>query len=366
MKRFLAILRGGGKLVVILATTAGLVLLMAVLAGVFKEKVPSEGGQPAKQEAIPDHLGEVTLVELPRYETSVGTIKAIHESSVASKLLARVTEVNVKAGQAVNEGDILIRLDDADLRSRLQQAQSAVAGAQAALERATADYDRARNLVSSGAITQAEFDQLVAAVKTGRANLEQSQHAVSEAQVVLDYATIRSPLTGVVVDKRVEPGDTAAPGQVLVTLYQPDRLQLVASVRESLASKLKVGDQLPASIDALGIQCHATISEIVPESESASRSFTVKVTGPCPPGAISGMFGRISVPLGEEEVVVVPSDAVQQVGQLKLVDVVADGETHRRNVRLGRQLDNQYEVLAGLHPGEQVVLHSSSALDVPR
>ena len=95
---------------------------------------------------------------------------------------------------------------------------------------------------------------------------------------------------------------------------------MVATVRESLAMGLEVGQQVAARLDSLGLDCHATISEIVPEAQAESRSFQVKVTGPCPPNVYSGMFGRIFIPLGEEEVLVVPPRAVRRVGQLEEVD----------------------------------------------
>jgi len=179
--------------------------------------------------------------------------------------------------------------------------------------------------------------------------------------VLLDYATIRAPLSGIVVDKRVEVGDTVSPGQILLTLYDPNRMQLVASVRESLAERLHVGDQISARLDALDHDCVATISEIVPQAEEASRSFAVKVTGPCPPGVYSGMFGRIFIPLDDEEILVVPRGAVFRVGQLSFVEVVEDDQQHRRVVQLGRELPEGYEVLAGLRQGERVVIRSTGS-----
>ena len=208
-----------------------------------------------------------------------------------------------------------------------------------------ADYARAEPLVASRVVTRAEFDQITDELKTSEAELQRAKQAADEARVLLGYATIHSPLTGVVVDKRVEAGDTVSPGQALATLYEPNRMQLVATVRESLAEHLKVGDEIRARLDALQHECSATIREIVPQAETASRSFTVKVTGPCPPGIYSGMFGRIFIPLSEEEVLVVPHDAVSHVGQLSLVDVVEGNAVRRRSVQLGRELPEGYEVL---------------------
>jgi len=358
MNKLVKLLRSLLKPLALIVTGAALILVMAILAGWFHEKVATQSPSASPIQMTSGALGEVKLVRKPKYETAVGTIQPVHEAAVAAKLLARVTEVNVRAGQTVGEGDILIRLDDQDLTARVQQAVAARSSIQAELDRSVADYRRAQQLRGTNAISQAELDQMEAAVKSGRANLERAQGAVDETKVILNYATIRSPLTGVVVDKRVEPGDTVTPGQVLVTLYEPQRMQMLATVRESLALRLRVGDKIPAMLEALGLECQATVSEIVPQAETASRSFTVKLTGPCPPGVYSGMFGRISIPLGDEQIVAVPAAAVQRVGQLTFVSVVVDGEHRRRSVRLGRRFEEGDEVLAGLSPGEQVVLQA--------
>jgi RND family efflux transporter MFP subunit len=143
-------------------------------------------------------------------------------------------------------------------------------------------------------------------------------------------------------------------------MYDPSKMQLEASVRESLAARLRVGQRIAVKLDALEQVCDGTISEIVPRAEAASRSFLVKVTGPCPEGIYSGMFGRLLIPLDEEQVLLVPESAVRRVGQLQLVDVLQNGKLARRSVRVGRTLDGMVEIVSGLSPGEQVALASTT------
>ena len=90
-------------------------------------------------------------------------------------------------------------------------------------------------------------------------------------------------------------------------------MQLVASVRESLALRLRTGDTIAVRIDGLDKDCSGTISEIVPEAQAASRTFQVKVTGPCPTGIYTGMFGRILINLGQQQVPVIPAAAMRKV-----------------------------------------------------
>ncbi|TXT32236.1 MAG: RND family efflux transporter MFP subunit [Planctomycetota bacterium] len=344
-----------------LAATGGIVVLLLMLAGVFHQKVPdvvleSLGSRPAGQSQA-----DVRLIKRTRFETAIGTIKPVHESAMASKLLARVAEVHVKAGQSVKQDELLVKLDDADLRARLEQAKATETTAHARKQQADADFERVRKLVESKVATRSDYDQALASMKAATSEVERAKQTVREAGVILEYATLRSPLTGTVVDKRIEVGDTVTPGQVLLTLYDPTHMQMVATVRESLALRLSVGQKLPARLESLGYECEATVSEIVPEAQAASRSFLVKVIGPCPPGVYSGMFGRLSLPLEDEEVLIVPNRAVRQVGQLTLVDVIHDDRVQRRAVQLGRTFDDDVEVLSGLRPRERVIVSTEPA-----
>jgi RND family efflux transporter MFP subunit len=211
-------------------------------------------------------------------------------------------------------------------------------------------------------VSQQELEQANTAYLAAKAELERTQQAVKEAEIQQGYASIRAPIGGVIVDKKVNPGDTVSPGQALLSMYDRERMQMIATVRESLAMGLKVGQQVAARLDALDLNCHATISEIVPEAHAESRSFLVKVTGPCPPNVYSGMFGRIFIPLGDEEVLVVPPQAVRKVGQLHEVDVLENGTRRRHVVQLGRTLAEGREVLSGLKAGERVVMPQGSTV----
>jgi len=347
--------------------TVAVVLLLFWLAGSFHEKIDADAGRRLAGSSFsaghvlpPDaRLEPVRLIRVPSSESAVGTIRAVHETSLASKILAKVTEVNVTAGQKVSAGDVLVRLDDADLKARRSQAQAAVDNAKAAFEQAKIEYERIDRLHKEGSASQIEYDRASTQLKTTQAALEQAEHARDEAQTILDEATIRSSIDGVVVDKQVEAGDMAQPGQTLLTLYDPTRMQLVASVRESLTQHLAVDQTIDVQVDALGKTCQGRISEIVPEAEAASRSFSVKVTGPCPPGIYTGMFGRLKIPLGQQQVLVVPIASVRRIGQLEGVDVADGGRARRRAIQTGRTYGDSIEVLSGLREGEMVVLPSS-------
>ncbi len=347
------------KLLLSLAAFIVIVFLLLWLAGLFSPKISEAIPKRINQENI-GNIAIVRSIRVPINETAVGTVQSVHEVTISSKLLARVTEINVKAGQAIRKGEVLLRLYDSDLRSKLQHAMSNVILAEAAKSQAVRNEERAGKLVKTTAISKQEYENISTKLKSADAELKMAQAAVKETQALLDYAAISAPIDGIVIDKKVEAGDTVIPGQVLLKLYDQKQMQLVASVRESLTYNLKVGQNIGVKVDALNKICAGTVSEIVPESNSASRSFMVKVTGPCPPGIYSGMFGRIIIPLKDEDVLVIPNRAVKAVGQLQLVDIIKDGSSARRNIRTGRQFGEDIEVLSGLSEGEKITIPVSS------
>jgi RND family efflux transporter MFP subunit len=356
-------LRAVGTMAMAVLFTAGIVYMMMALAGYFHPKAkPGPVEARAEPATAAGSLVEVKLIKRPRTESAVGTVRALHEAIVASKILARVKEVKIRAGQTVKASDELVVLDDADLQARLRQAHAAEAGAAAKLNQARIDVEQATRLRAVNSVSQQELEQANTAYLAAKAELERTQEAVKEAEIQQGYASIRAPIGGVIVDKKVNPGDMVSPGQALLSMYDRERMQMIATVRESLAMGLKVGQQVAARLDALDLNCHATISEIVPEAHAESRSFLVKVTGPCPPNVYSGMFGRIFIPLGDEEVLVVPPQAVRKVGQLGEVDVFENGTTRRHVVQLGRTLAEGREVLSGLKAGERVVMPRGSTV----
>lgn len=343
-----------------LAAAGFLIVLLLALAGVFSPKITKAAAPP---ERVPVGDRAVVAVEsrdMPQGEWVVGTTRAVHETTLGSRLLARVVAVHIQAGQLVDKDEVLIELDDADLRAQLDEASARVAAATAALDQARTEHERISGLVGTNAASPLEMTTATNALRAAEAELRAAEKARDGAQTRLAYAVIRSPIAGRIVDKKVDVGDTVSPGQPLVSLYDHTHMQLVAIVRESLALRLRVGQVVSVRLDALGKACDGQVQEIVPEAATASRSFDVKVTGPCPPNVFPGMFGRLLVPLDPRDVWLIPKAAVHEVGQLDLVDVVDDGYLTRRLVRLGRAYDDDVEVLSGLRPGMRVALPSAS------
>ena len=115
-------------------------------------------------------------------------------------------EVNLKAGQKVKADDVLVRLDDTDLRAKLQQAKAAVTAAEAVRAQAAADEQRGASLLESNAISRQEYDKAVTTLRSAEADLLRPRRRSTKCRPTLDWATIRSPIDGTVIDKKVDVG----------------------------------------------------------------------------------------------------------------------------------------------------------------
>jgi len=345
-----------GVLVVVLGV-ATMVALLAWLMGAFGNRV-APGTEPRSAASPP--AGERLRIQptrVLRSESAVGTIRSVHETAVSSRILARVRTMAIqRAGQAVTAGDVLAQLEESDLRAMADQAHAAVRVAETRRDKAKLDHARTEELAKQGIAAPDELETDRAALTAAEAEVERARQAAAGAESTLSFATIRAPITGIVVDKKVDVGDVVTPGQTICVIYDPTKLQLVAVLREELAGRLRIGQSVEVTLDSLGERCRGTVSEVVPAADTKSRSFEVKVTGQCHPGAVTGMFGRLHVPLDEVDELRVPLRAVQSVGQLDFVDVLVDGRSTRRFVRLGARSADAVEIASGLAAGETILV----------
>ncbi|MCE5229535.1 efflux RND transporter periplasmic adaptor subunit [bacterium] len=332
-------------------------LVLAWLAGAFKTKV--EPGVAKAPESVAPRMAAVQPVTESNeqvIERVPGTLSAIRETMISPRIMATIGEINVGAGDRVERGQVLARLDSRDLAAREQQAKEAVNSARAKLSEAEKEYNRMKSLVDKSIIPRSQFDTAEAAYKTARAEVQRTEQAVGEAQAGSSYAVIEAPFGGRIVDKYAEPGDTATPGTPILKLYDPTRMRLEAYVRESLAGRLRPGTDLAVMIDALTTTVQGRVEEIVPQAEPGSRSMLVKVSLPERGDIYPGMFGRLLIPTGREKRIYAPEKAILRVGQLTYVWVDrGKNQFERRFVTLGEsRRDGQREILSGLAPGERV------------
>jgi HlyD family secretion protein len=351
---------GRGRLSTLLrigVSIATIVILMLWILGAFRRGAIQAAKEPVPVESAAGLVTQqIAMHTIPSVTEAVGTVQAEQLAAVTSRVVANIVEMRVSAGQRVSNGDTLVVLDDRDLRHRVEQAQDAVRSAEATLAQAQSDYKRDKPLFDQQVITPYDFEHTQTNLKTAEANMHRLQQAEREAEVNLSYAVIRSPFTGVVVDKLANIGDLAAPGKPLFTMYEQGRLWLEANVPEELMDHVRLNEALPFRIDATGREMRGRVVEIVPSSDPASRTVVVRVHLSETKDVVPGMFGRLLLPMRPEQILTVPESALIRAGQLTMVNVVSEGRLQRRTVQLGRAIGNQYEVLSGIAAGETVAI----------
>jgi membrane fusion protein (multidrug efflux system) len=327
------------------------------LTGAFRRgrvppgEIPSEGRPATGVEPY-----RVVRVQGPILSEAVGTVQPEFQIALSPRVSAQVVEMRVRAGQRVRKDDVLVRLDSRDLAARVAQAKETLHRAQAIRDLAASDFRRDQPLVEKAVIPRSEFDQTEMRLRTAEADLLHAQEALREAEVALSYTEIRSPTTGVVIDRLSDVGDLAIPGKPLLTMYEENHLWLEAQVREQEASLLRIGETYTVKIEATGDTMQSKLVEIVPSADPASRTVTARMALPRTEGLYPGMFGRVSIPLRVTSRLLIPQKALLQVGQLTFVDVIANETLHRRSIQTGERMDDRVEVLSGLAEGELVAL----------
>lgn len=327
------------------------------LSGGCGERIaPGRGGAPRPLAEGP--TAEVERVVGETVEWTSGAVESARRTAVSSRILARIEAVTVTAGSEVREGETLVRLEAGEPEARLKEAEEALRAARAQLDLARRDAQRIERLFEQGVATRQRLDQVRSHLRVARAEVERRQQAVEEARTALSHAEITSPVSGRVVDRLAEPGDTAVPGRPLLRVYDPSVLRASVPVRESLAVQLEVGDRLRVQVPSVGETMEGTIDEIVPFAEPGARTLQVKVRLESDPRLFEGLFARVAVPAGERARLLVPARAVERVGQLAFATVVdAEGRTERRLVTTGPEAEpDRVEVLSGLAAGERVRL----------
>lgn len=351
------------KLTIVLAIAA-----VALLSGCSAERKVAASA-PETVHGL--HVMQVQQTPIADILQATGTVRSWRTAPVAAQVMANVVRVNVREGDSVRRGQVLVVMDGSQFRASADRGQAAVqaadheiASAQSDLDLAKSDFKRLDYLYQKEIISAREYDQAKAKVDSttarlalARSNREQAAAALNQDKILLGYTNVLAPFDGVITERRVDPGALATPGMPLLTVEESGHYRLEVTVDERDLKYVRQGESVPVSFDAFdGAPLSARIVQIVPAADPASRSFVVKLDLPSNPALRSGLFGRAAFSRGEKEAIAVPRSAVLDRGQLQSVYVVGDaGIATLRYVTLGTQTQERVEVLSGLTPAEKVV-----------
>lgn len=329
-----------------------LITVVLLVAGCgSKEEPPAPAISAVPPTTIQAALVEVTTSQVPVRVEVTGQVAAVYQATLSSRIQGTIDKLLAREGTQVSKGQILVELDNRDVRADLARASAEVENAKAQLDRMRALYDR-------DAVSKQEMENATRTYKVAEA----SRKAVL-AQ--LSYTVVKAPFDGVITEKKVEAGELASPGQPLLRMEDPRQLRLEATVAEGDLRSVSRGDRIPIVIDALAPQALiGVVSQILPAGDPQTHTFLVKMDLPPTPGLKSGMFGRLRLDKGTSETILLPASALVERGELTSVFVVGSDQIARlRWIKAGRRFDKQVEILSGMNVGERVLLDGARGVD---
>ena len=351
---------------------AAMVLLvaLAVFTGGCEKKVEPGVAQVQRQKVTSIKAETIHPAEVSKYYETSGTVIARTVSVVSSRIMGTVTSLKVRDGDRVRAGQLLLTIDDRDIREKVNAAKEGYEEAQKGLEAAKENRDlvdvtfkRYKNLYTEKALTGQELDQIRTKKKIAeidyekaQAGLRRAEAGLKEAEVYQGFGKVTAPVSGIVTGKKIDVGSMAVPGNPLMNIEDDASYRIEIKGNETLAGRISKGAEADVFIGALDRHFKGKVVEIVPSVDPASRSFIVKI-GLSGEGLRNGFYGRVSIAVGKKKVLLVPAGAIVERGELTgLYTVGKDGVIKYTLVRVGKVYGGGVEVLSGVNPGERVVV----------
>jgi RND family efflux transporter MFP subunit len=314
-----------------------------------------------------------------------GYVVAQRKADVAAKVTGQLTAIMVEEGSLVKKGQVIARLESADVatqvdqvRANLRAAQARVEQIRADMENTTLDYERKKKLVSSGAVSRAEYDaaesryfSAKASLDAARSDVQSSAAALRTALITLSYYEIRSPFDAVVLTKNADVGDIITPfgaaanaKAAVVSIADLSSLQVEVDVSESNIGLVRVGLPCDILLDALpDDRFQGVVDTIVPTVDKSKATVLVKVRfsklDPRILPEMSAKVGFLSKELKPDELkprTMMSVSALKGTGAREYAFVVQGQRVHKKEVRTGMVIGDMVEVKDGLKPGDTVVI----------
>ncbi len=302
--------------------------------------------------------------EVPEVYSVEGVVEATRQSTVSAQINGRVKEILFDVGDTLKKGQVILRIDERETEQALAGSQAQVMQARAALNNARANYERARQLFAQKFISQSALDKAQADYQIAQAQASASEAGASRSRIEHGYTSVVAPYSGLVAARLVEVGEMVTVGKPLMTGYDPTEMRVIVSVPQSELASIGKKPQVSVELPSLNRRAEAASVTVQPVADPRTHTTQVRIgLSPKEAGVYPGMFVRAHFTVGQAKKLLVPASAVLHRGEVVAVYVMDDkGKLELRQVRLGEPADqNQVEVLAGLNPGERVVVDAIKA-----
>lgn len=345
--------------------------LLQTLAVVFILTVPVQVQANENQNSLPVAKVSVMSVE-PRTDNSnffaIGRVKNTRESTIASKVMGKVMDIKIKAGDKVKKGQVLIKIDDRDPRGRVSQAKGALTQAKAAKKIARQMLDRWEELKRTDSASQAKYDKAIFDYNSAKGAVEQAEGAYNSALSYLKETTVTAPFSGTIVDTMIEEGEMTSPGYPLLRMEGDPDLEFEATVNGQDINLLRVGQKATVILDISRNEqkdINGVITEIVPSSDRVTHSNLVRLKLEDESDIRSGMFGRAKFSREASSCpgLLIPEKLIVRHGQLSAAFILDTTNTIRlRLIQEGRRNGDEVEVLSGIGMGDKLIVSDTENL----
>jgi RND family efflux transporter MFP subunit len=325
---------------------------------------------------LPVHAAVVQMLSVDtstKYSANIVPYAQVDLSFKSNGYVERIYQVknpgggtrNVDQGDWVPKGTVLALVSQQDYLDKLQQAQAQLARGQAEQEKAKLSFDRVSSLYSTQSATKPDYDSAKAQMESTNASVSGAQAQVSEAKVALDYCSLRAPFNGWLVKRNVDLGSLVGPATNGFTLADTNSVKAVFGVPDVFINRVKPGQHLVVTTDALNHPVDGRVSAISPAADPKSRVFSVEVTLSNAKDELkSGMIASLSLDGArlEQPALAVPLSAVirdpARANGFAVMTIEGTGDmvsARLQPVELGDPYGNMIVVRGGLRNGQAVI-----------
>ena len=336
------------------------IVALAACGGHGGEEKAEEGGGGSAQTVS---VVTATTQNLPRTVTASGSVSAWEEVPVGAETGGlTATAVYVDEGSYVRQGQPLVQMNTALLNAQVRQQEAAVATAEANVARDDAALSRAQELKERGFLSQASLDTALANQRSSQANLEAARASLSETRTRLSQATIRAPVSGLVISRSVTRGQIIQPGTELFRMVRDGRLELDAQVPETELALVRSG-QTATVTSSQAAPTTGRVRIVTPEVDPETRLGLARISLAAGSGLRPGMFARADIDVGAQPATVVPTAAVLYRNNKAGVFLLQTDSTVRfQPIEVIARNETQTSV-SGVQPGVRVVVDGAGFLN---
>jgi membrane fusion protein (multidrug efflux system) len=333
------------KRIILILVIVGIIVVLA-LPKIFGEKknVAGAAGKP-QAKVITVTVHEVGKEILDNSMQVAGNVLAMEEINLVSETSGRITKIGFTEGTEVKKGDLLLKINDADLQAQLKKAQST-------LKLRIDSETRNKQLLEKGAISQETYDITATDLNTSQADIDLIKEQIRKTEII-------APFNGVIGLRYVSEGGYVTSNTAIASLQQLNEVKVEFSVPEKYASKVKKGGTITFKVDGDETNYSAIIYAIEPQVDAATRNVVMRAKCSNPNRKLlPGAFAKVAVHFGDEgQVLTIPTQSVIPILKGQKVFIMQGDSAVERVIITGKRAEKVIEVKNGLQEGDKVIVN---------